>query len=165
MFVNFKEYFMKPPYLFPLMGLLCTLFMMTNQIPSVHAQESPPPVFEFVGYHLVSSYQGCDQEKLRDFAALKAAMASAVEASGATLLGFIDYVFPPDGYTLVMLLSESHASIHTYPEHNACFVDFFTCGRSCSSANFDLKLQEYLNPQCTVSKLLYRDGSQVIIQP
>ena len=155
---------MKHPCVY-LLGVFSWLFMLLNPYSGIYAQESPPPVYEFVGYHLVSSYQGCDQEKLRDIAALKEAMVSAVEASGATLLGFIDYVFPPDGYTLVMLLSESHASIHTYPEHNACFVDFFTCGRSCSSANFNLKLQEFLNPQCTVSKLLYRDGSQVIIQP
>jgi S-adenosylmethionine decarboxylase len=113
--------------------------------------------YEFVGFHLVSSYLNCDPSRLTDLDGLREAMKNAVFASGATILKQMDHVFPPNGFTMVMLLSESHASIHTYPEHDACFVDFFTCGRQCSSENFDRVLREYLRPQTANCNLLFRD--------
>jgi S-adenosylmethionine decarboxylase proenzyme len=36
----------------------------------------------------------------------------------------------PHGVTVVAMLAESHASVHTYPELGASFVDVFTCGES-----------------------------------
>jgi S-adenosylmethionine decarboxylase len=104
------------------------------------------PDFEFVGRHMMASYVGCDPVALRDLDALEEAMQQAVEASGATLLTSARHVFPPDGMTIVMLLSESHASIHTYPEHNSCFVDLFTCGLDCRAEEFDAVLRGYLRP-------------------
>ena len=102
--------------------------------------------YDFVGRHFLASYLGCDPERLRDLAGLKAAFERAVAASGATLMGVSDYVYPGGGYTLLCLLSESHASIHTYPEHNACFVDLFTCGLRCRPEPFDAVLRDYLRP-------------------
>ena len=32
------------------------------------------------------------------------------------------------GYTAFLLLSESHASIHTWPEHGTATIDIFMCG-------------------------------------
>lgn len=102
--------------------------------------------FDFIGRHFLASYLGCDPDRLRDLAGLKAAFERAVAASGATLMSSADHVYPLDGYTLVCLLSESHASIHTYPEHNACFVDLFTCGLRCRPEPFDAVLRDYLRP-------------------
>jgi S-adenosylmethionine decarboxylase len=102
--------------------------------------------FEFVGRHMMASYVGCDPDALRDLDALEVAMERAVEACGATLLNSARHVFPPEGLTIVMLLSESHASIHTYPEHNSCFVDLFTCGLDCHAEEFDAVLRSYLRP-------------------
>ncbi len=110
------------------------------------SQHAVAPDFEFVGRHMMSSYVGCDRDALRDLDALEEAMQQAVEASGATLLTSARHVFPPDGMTIVMLLSESHASIHTYPEHNSCFVDLFTCGLDCRAEEFDAVLRAYLRP-------------------
>ena len=78
-------------------------------------------------------------------------MEQAVEACGATLLNSARHVFPPDGMTIVMLLSESHASIHTYPEHNSCFVDLFTCGLDCQAEEFDAVLRScnFARPRAT----------------
>jgi len=81
---------------------------------------------------------------------------SAVEASGATLLNYVKHTFPQGGVTLLLLLAESHASIHTYPEHGACFVDLFTCGRSCSGEEFSKVLQTYLKPKTVHSQVLVR---------
>ena len=34
--------------------------------------------------------------------------------------------FAPQGATVIALLAESHASVHTYPEHGSLFADVFT---------------------------------------
>ncbi len=113
--------------------------------------------YDFLGHHLIASYVDCDSMALNDQVALVAAMEKAVKASGATLLDSAKHVFPSGGLTMVLLLAESHASIHTYPEHNACFVDLFTCGESCSVENFDAVLTAYLCPKVAHRKILIRD--------
>lgn len=47
---------------------------------------------------------------------------------GANILQIADYKFEEQGLTMIVLLSESHLSIHTYPECNYCAIDCFTCG-------------------------------------
>lgn len=115
--------------------------------------------FEFVGRHLLASYVGCDAAALADEIGLVAAMKAAVKASGATLISSIQHSFTPSGMTAVMLLSESHASIHTYPEHQACFVDLFTCGRGCSAERFDAEMCQYLKPTRADRRTIVRHGA------
>lgn len=118
--------------------------------------------YQFKGTHFLVSYCDCDNSALTNLDQLKESMTAAVEASGATVLDVSSWVFPPSGLTMVFLLSESHASIHTYPEHNACFVDLFTCGENCSAEKFDAVMQAYLKPKTVNHQMLIRnkDGSQ-----
>lgn len=104
-------------------------------------------VYHFSGKHFIASYLECDLKALSDLGGMIEAMNKAVAASGATQLEMNSYVFPPNAVTAVYLLSESHASIHTYPEHGSCFVDLFTCGEKCSAEKFDAVLRAYLQPQ------------------
>lgn len=112
--------------------------------------------YEFYGRHLMANYVGCDRAALLDNAGLKAALEAAVKAAGATLLDSVEHCFKPNGMTAVMLLAESHASIHTYPEHLACFVDLFTCGRACNAQKFEETLSEYLRPQRVERRTMLR---------
>lgn len=113
-------------------------------------------IHEFRGKHFLASYLGCDKEAINDEEKLMEMMIAAVEKSGAQILNYSSHVFPGHGVTMVILLSESHASIHTYPEHGACFVDLFTCGDRCSHIPFDKALQEYLKPVKSGQKVLVR---------
>lgn len=115
--------------------------------------------YQFAGTHFVASYTECDIEALSDVDSLHSAMQEAAEQSGATILQSIHHVFPPDGFTMVILLSESHASIHTYPEHGSCFVDLFTCGNKCSHEAFDTFLQSYLKPKKVDQQVLIRGNT------
>ena len=93
-------------------------------------------------------------------------MDSAVASSGATIRNKIYHVFPPDGLTIVYLLSESHASLHTYPEFGACFVDLFTCGNNCSAKNFDAALRSFLQPKDVNARFFLRNqGTEEIVCP
>lgn len=121
----------------------------------IHAEE-----YYFKGQHFVASYLDCNNATLSDPVHLMLAMDNAVKASGATILNRSSYIFEPDGLTVVYLLSESHASLHTYPEHGRCFVDLFTCGDSCSAEKFHQALQSYLEPKEVSAKLFIR-GEQV----
>lgn len=113
--------------------------------------------YHFQGVHFLASYSDCNVDALSNVEALSAIMHDAVEKCGATILSSSSWVFPPDGITMVLLLSESHASIHTYPEHGACFVDLFTCGEKCSAEVFDQVLRDYLHPKVVTKKTLLRN--------
>lgn len=118
----------------------------------VHADD-----YQFRGKHFIANYTECEGEALRNVERLQEIMREAVKESGAQILNDSSYVFPGDGLTMALLLSESHAAIHTYPEHNACFVDLFTCGDHCHHEPFDRVLREYLKPGAVQSKVLIRD--------
>ena len=111
---------------------------------------------QFAGKHFLASYLHCDRDAISDVEGMLRAMDSAVLASGATVLNSTPHVFPPDGLTVVYLLSESHASLHTYPEYGACFVDLFTCGDHCISEKFDAALRAYLRPKEVNARLFLR---------
>ncbi len=83
-------------------------------------------------------------------------MTESVKACGAQILDSSKYVFPPDGITMVLLLSESHASIHTYPEYNSCYIDLFTCGERCDYRKFEEALEQYLQPESIDQHVLER---------
>jgi S-adenosylmethionine decarboxylase len=132
--------------------LQLSLFLIIGNLSSF-AEEA----YDFHGIHFLASYCECDETALKDLDSLRETMLFAAEESGATVLKFEDYIFPPDGFTMAILLSESHASIHTYPEHRACFVDLFTCGESCSSEKFAALLEAYLKPQKAEKRLITRN--------
>jgi S-adenosylmethionine decarboxylase len=46
------------------------------------------------------------------------------------VVGEVCHQFQPHGYTLLYLLSESHYSIHTYPEYKSCYIDIFCCNKN-----------------------------------
>jgi S-adenosylmethionine decarboxylase len=102
--------------------------------------------FNFCGTHLMLSFQGCKVD-LDDLDGIKRDMAAAIEAVGASIIGQAESRFSPHGVSIVFLLSESHASIHTYPEHNACFLDIFTCGRTLRIEAFGETLRRLWQPE------------------
>ena len=120
-------------------------------------------IYEFSGKHFLASYLGCSPRAIADLNGMLGAMDEAVKASGATILDRTFHIFPPHGITVVYTLSESHASIHTYPEFGACFVDLFTCGEQCSSGPFDRVLRTYLQPtQINARQFLRHEGIEEV---
>jgi S-adenosylmethionine decarboxylase proenzyme len=113
--------------------------------------------YAFVGRHFLASYYECDSRAIGDTSGLEEAMIEAAAASGATVLGEISYSFEPEGFTMVIMLAESHASIHTYPEFGACFIDLFTCGTRYSAEAFHQHLRAYLKPGRTSVQFLERE--------
>lgn len=91
-----------------------------------------------VGHHLVAEYFGCDPILLDTAASLEQVLMSAAEVSGTHVLGSLVREFQPHGVTCMLVLAESHLSIHTWPECRYAAVDFFSCGGAPRSGVLDL---------------------------
>lgn len=84
---------------------------------------------ETTGTHCMVELYGCPPELLNDENAIKLALREAVDEGFADLLDEVSHQFTPQGVTALGLLSESHISIHTWPEHGYAAADVFTCGQ------------------------------------
>ena len=80
------------------------------------------------GRHLVVDYWDCDAGFLNDEAKLIRLLTRAANAAGATVISTHSHRFDHQGVTAVAILSESHISIHTWPEIRYVGVDLHTCG-------------------------------------
>ena len=81
-----------------------------------------------MGKHYLLQLYGVDYDKLDNESYLCSLIELAAETSGATVIQTISKKFEPHGVTAVCLLSESHISIHSWPEKGEAAVDIFTCG-------------------------------------
>ena len=81
-----------------------------------------------LGTHLIIELSGCDQSILGDVEQIRGALVMAAVEAGATIVGQSFHKFSPGGVTGIVALSESHLSIHTWPEHGYAAADIFTCG-------------------------------------
>ncbi|MGV7211022.1 adenosylmethionine decarboxylase [Oxalobacteraceae bacterium A2-2] len=90
----------------------------------------PLSLHQPAGLHLLADLSGiADVSKLGDCVALEALLRDAAAAAGARVLHSQFHGFGESaGVTGVVLLAESHISIHTWPEHGFAAVDIFMCG-------------------------------------
>lgn len=82
-----------------------------------------------LGRHAILDGRGVDPGLLNDPKAMADILRAAVLKSGAMVLSVHAHPFEPQGVTVFLVLAESHASIHTYPEHGEYMADIFTCGK------------------------------------
>jgi len=80
------------------------------------------------GIHVTVDGRSKFPDLLDDPLTLERILRKCCEESKATVLSVTFHKFDPQGVTMIALLSESHASLHTYPEHKSIMADFFTCG-------------------------------------
>ena len=81
-----------------------------------------------LGRHLLVEYFGCSEEILNHLGQIEWHMAKAAETAGATVIGKDFHPFAPHGVSGVVIIQESHLTIHTWPEMQYAAVDIFTCG-------------------------------------
>ncbi len=85
---------------------------------------------KILGRHLIAEYTDCTPNKLNDAEFIERCLLEAVRRSGATIVKSAFHNYAPQGVSGVVVIAESHMSIHTWPEYNYAAVDFFTCGRT-----------------------------------
>jgi S-adenosylmethionine decarboxylase len=83
------------------------------------------------GLHLLADLHGVRKELLGDAVGLDALLRKAAVAAGASILHSHFHTFGEGGgVTGVLLLAESHISIHTWPEAGFAAADIFMCGQA-----------------------------------
>ena len=80
-----------------------------------------------LGEHYIFDLSNCNPEILMDSERASALFTQAVRDSGLTVVDEGFYKFSPHGFTCFLLLAESHASLHAWPEYGYCAIDLFTC--------------------------------------
>ncbi len=81
-----------------------------------------------IGRHLIAEFYGCQDTLLDDLEGIRRIMLQAAEVIGATVMGETFHRFSPQGVSGTVVISESHLSVHTWPEYNYVSVDIYTCG-------------------------------------
>lgn len=86
-----------------------------------------------LGIQIVIDAWGCkntnNETLVREF------LEESVKSCKATLLSVHTHKFSPQGISGVAIISESHISIHTWPEYNYAAIDIFTCGKDVEPYN------------------------------
>ena len=81
-----------------------------------------------LGTHLLVELKDCNAEVLKDLEQVRDALVSAAKAASATIIEVSFHEFNPFGISGMVVIAESHLSIHTWPEYSYAAVDIFTCG-------------------------------------
>jgi S-adenosylmethionine decarboxylase len=81
-----------------------------------------------LGTHLLLELRTCDALKINDPIFLKEMMHQTARIMGASVLKTVIQQFSPQGVSCVVLISQSHLTIHTWPELAYAAVDIFSCG-------------------------------------
>ena len=96
------------------------------------------------GKHLICDIKNIKNSKLlNSMSQLKQMFDHICEKYQYTILHKIEHPFEPQGITILYMLSESHISIHTFPEKNYAAMDIYTC-REYENNDVYLEIQEYL---------------------
>ncbi len=83
-----------------------------------------------LGRHILAEFYGCPMETLSDQEQIKRSMITAALEAGAEVKETVFHQFSPQGVSGVVVISESHLAIHTWPEFGYAAVDVFTCGQT-----------------------------------
>ncbi len=108
------------------------------------------------GKHYLIDFLGCDPETIKFVDATKEIFVRAAKESKATVVGEAFHQFEPFGVSGVLLIAESHVSIHTWPEDGFVGVDIFTCGEEMDPDIAMKVLREELRAETVNVKVLVR---------
>ena len=103
---------------------------------------------------LVDLY-GCDAD-LDDEGLLLDALERASEAVGSTIMRRITQRFSPVGVSVILILAETHISVHTWPEHGYAAVDIFICGEGKDPHTAWEAIRDVLRPESFETKEITR---------
>ena len=81
-----------------------------------------------LGKHFLVDLRDCDAGVLADLELVRDALIQAAKEAAATIVDVSFHEFSPFGISGMVVIAESHLSIHTWPEYSYAAVDIFTCG-------------------------------------
>ena len=95
--------------------------------------------------HILFTLRGCDVDLLNNNHHIRDGLIKASRLSGSKVMDVSTHCFSPQGVTSIALLSESHMSIHTWPDEGTAVCDIFTCGSDTTPEKGVEYLKEWLS--------------------
>lgn len=103
-----------------------------------------------LGRHLLAEFFECNPNVINNNALIEQLMKEAAVACGATIVQSCFHHFNPYGVSGVVVIAESHLTIHTWPEYGYASVDLYTCGDQCDPAvAFDYLQEKFHSAHCS----------------
>jgi S-adenosylmethionine decarboxylase len=113
-----------------------------------------------MGSHTLLNVYGCGEiDRLRSLALFRAWAGPMLARCGAEVVDVSGYQFQPfgeAGFTYLALLTTSHFSIHTWPEHRSAAIDVFTCGTQVDTDRIVSELVEFFAPSSQTTRSVLR---------
>ena len=106
-----------------------------------------------LGRHVLAELYNCDSNVLNNVNLIEKFMVEAAVECGATVVEKNFHMFSPYGVSGVVIISESHLAVHTWPEYGYAAVDLFTCGDTCDP----LVAYEYLKQKFHAASSSYSE--------
>jgi len=116
-----------------------------------------------IGRHIIADFIGCSSLFLSNAEVLREELIRAAKTAGATVLGDAFHKFGHHGVTGIVIVGESHLSLHSWPEYGYVAVDVFTCGDHVDPWKAYKLLKEVLKPKY-VSVIELKRGVNVDIR-
>ena len=83
---------------------------------------------KYLANHQIIEFNNCEESKIDNSDFVRKIFLEAAKLGNATIVNECFHEFSPYGITGVLVIAESHISIHTWPEHKYAAVDIFSCG-------------------------------------
>ncbi|MBL8918486.1 MAG: adenosylmethionine decarboxylase [Myxococcaceae bacterium] len=103
--------------------------------------------------HVLLECWGLDHAVLDDAAGLEETLLAAARAARCEVLGAVKHHFHPQGASVVVLVAESHLSVHTWPEHGYAAFDILTCGNALPEHGVAALLERLKPPHHSVQRI------------
>lgn len=126
---------------------------------------------EALGRQILVEFYDCDQSKINDVSYIENSLIQATKASKATIISHNFHKFSPYGISGVVVIAESHVTIHTWPEYNYAAVDIFTCGDTIDPWIIQEQLKDYFESKSVSSMEMKRGlfkvplGQKLLFKP
>ncbi len=120
--------------------------------------------FQPSGQHLLADLCGVAPDRLTDPADLEQLLIAAARAAGATVLSSHFHHFGSNqGVTGVVLLAESHISVHTWPESGFAALDIFMCGHTRPQRALEVIHGALQSRECIVKTIMRGEVLQILV--
>lgn len=114
-----------------------------------------------LGRHMLLELYDCPEKILNDQNTIESILVEVVDIAGATLVSKSFHRFSPYGISGVVVIAESHITIHTWPEHNYAAIDVFTCDDTIDYHLVELMLVHNFQSLSHQSKIIPRGELQL----
>lgn len=114
--------------------------------------------------HIIADFCDCPIELLESGKVGEQILAETVAESELSCVLIRHHQFQPCGYTAAALLTESHITLHTWPEHRSVQIDIFTCGSHEKARKAYQILKRLFKPGRLSEKVLFRRLNQIVME-